>query len=89
VPVRPRRPRCVTGALWGRGLAGHALEGRAVRMPGGNRNVAGGPECPVIPVIAIRTYVYDTEFMNGFEFEKRVKRLGRQSGKDVRFEPHG
>jgi mRNA interferase HicA len=27
--------------------------------------------------------------MNGFEFEKRVKRLGRQSGKGVRFEPHG
>ncbi|OOG27859.1 hypothetical protein B1C78_02485 [Thioalkalivibrio denitrificans] len=27
--------------------------------------------------------------MNGFEFEKRVKRLGRRSGTDVRFEPHG
>lgn len=27
--------------------------------------------------------------MNGFEFEKRVKRLGRRSGKDVRFEVHG
>lgn len=42
-----------------------------------------------IPVIAYRTYMYDTERMNRFEFEKRVKRLGRRSGNDVRFEPHG
>lgn len=27
--------------------------------------------------------------MNGNEFEKRVKRLGREAGMDVRFEQHG
>ena len=27
--------------------------------------------------------------MNGHDFERRVKRLGRRTGKTVRFEPHG
>lgn len=27
--------------------------------------------------------------MNGYEFEKRVKRLGRAMGRGVRYEPHG
>lgn len=33
--------------------------------------------------------MYDTFPMNGHEFEKRLKRLGRKNGISVRFEPHG
>ena len=39
--------------------------------------------------VAIRTYMYDTGLMNGHEFVKRVKRLGHQTGKEVRYESHG
>jgi len=31
----------------------------------------------------------DTESVNGYEFEKRVRRLARRSGTSARFEPHG
>lgn len=42
-------------------------------------------------MIDIRTYMYDSNrrnglLVNGYEFEKRVKRIGRRRGIEVRFQ---
>lgn len=33
--------------------------------------------------------MYDTDSMKGHEFVKRVRRLGQQTGTEVRYEAHG